>query len=169
LTRRLDDGDGTKVDGMTIRVKCPGCQQTLKATERHAGRTMRCPACRGSVTIPSLGARSDEETLDPFAEVAEEPALKQPAQPSTKPAKPKKTVAPKPQDVIEPALGPAISEDEVGEWLSAGGTPASPISTDEFIELPPQTPNWDGTTSTYDIAELGSDDPPPPKKRRKKT
>jgi hypothetical protein len=153
---------------MTIRVKCPSCQQTLKAEERHAGRTVRCPACRAPVAIPSLEATLGEETLDPFAEMAEGPAVEQREQRSPKHAKPKKAVAPKPQDVPGSAAAPSISEDEVGEWLSEGTSPPRPVRDEEFVELPPQTPNWDGTTSTYDIAEMGPDEPRPPKKRRKK-
>jgi hypothetical protein len=153
---------------MTIRVKCPSCQQTLKAEERHAGRTVRCPACRAPVTIPPVEVDSAEETLDPFADVAETPSVEQREQEPPKPARPKKKVAPKIDEATEPVAGPSVSEDDVGEWLSEGAAPP-PVPTEEFVELPPQTPNWDGTSSTYDIAEMGPDDPLPPKKRRKKS
>jgi hypothetical protein len=153
---------------MTIRVKCPSCQQTLKAEERHAGRTVRCPACRAPVTIPAIEVDSAEETLDPFADVAEAPVVPQREQESPKPAKPKKKVTPKAEEPTEAVAGPSISEDDVGEWLSEGAAPPT-VPTDEVVELPPQSPNWDGTSSTYDIAEIGPDEPLPPKKRRKKT
>jgi DNA-directed RNA polymerase subunit RPC12/RpoP len=152
---------------MTIRVKCPSCQQTLKAEDRHAGRTVRCPACRSPVTIPSPEPEPAEETLDPFADLAEPPPIEQSKQQTPAPSPTKKRPAPKPADKLEPEPAPTVSEDEVGEWLTEGLSPN--LVTEEVIELPPQSPNWDGTTSTYDIAEIGPDDPPPPKKRRKKS
>lgn len=152
---------------MTIRVKCPSCQQTLKAEERHAGRTVRCPACRAPVTIPAIEADPIEETLDPFAGAAEIPTVSKRGPEPPKPAKPKKKVSPKAEAATEPATGPSVSEDDVGEWLSEGAAP-QPVPTDEFVELPPQSPNWDGTSSTYDIAEIGPDEPLSPRKRRKK-
>jgi DNA-directed RNA polymerase subunit RPC12/RpoP len=151
---------------MTIRVKCPSCQQTLKAEERHAGRTVRCPACRSPVTIPSPEPEPAEETLDPFAELAEPPAVEQREQATPASSPPKKKPASKPAEKPEPAPAPTVSEDEVGEWLTEG-LATTPVA-EEIVELPPQSPNWDGTTSTYDIAEIGPDDPPPPKKRRRK-
>jgi hypothetical protein len=152
---------------MAIRVKCPACQQTLKAEERHAGRTVRCPACRAPVTIPPIQSEPGEETLDPFAGIAEVHAVEQREQEPSKPANPKKKVTPKSEAPSEPVTGPSVSEDDVGEWLSEGAA-RPPAPADEFVELPPQSPNWDGTSSTYDIAEMGPDEPPPLKKRRKK-
>ena len=153
---------------MTIRVKCPTCRQTLKAEERHAGRTVRCPACGNPVTIPAPEAPSTaEDILDPFADLAEPAAVdrREPEPPT--PPKLKKKPAPKPADKPDPEPAPTVSEDEVGDWLSEGYAP-KPVA-EEVVELPPQSPNWDGTTSTYDIAEIGPDDPPPQRKRRKKS
>jgi hypothetical protein len=150
---------------MAIRVKCSECQQTLKAEERHAGRTVRCPACRAPVTIPPIEPQFDEETLDPFADDAETPAVKE-REPD--PPQRQKKVEPKAAKAPETPAAPTISEDEVGEWLSEGAVP-QPDPAEEFVELPPQSPNWDGTTSTYDIAAMGPDDPPTPRKRRKKS
>jgi hypothetical protein len=149
---------------MAIRVKCAACQQTLKADERHAGRTVRCPACRSPVTIPSAEPEPARETLDPFADLAEAPAVEQREQEPPQPARVKKKLAPKAAETPEP--GPTISEDDVGEWLSEGVVPR-PTPIEEVVELPPQSPNWDGTTSTYDIAEMGADEPPPRKRRKK--
>ena len=151
---------------MTIRVKCPTCRQTLKAEERHAGRTVRCPACGKPVTIPEPDAPPPEDVLDPFADLAEPSAVDR-REPEPEPPKLKKKPASQPTDQPEPEPAPTVSEDEVGAWLTEGVAP--PRALDEVVELPPQSPNWDGTTSTYDIAEIGPDDPPPPKKRRKKS
>lgn len=149
---------------MTIRVKCPACRQTLKAEERHAGRTVRCPACREPVAIPlaaePAGASADDQ-LDPFADVAEVSVVESSPEPA-KPPRPVKKPAPKTAET-PPSTSPAVSEEEVGDWLTEG-LPPSPGFADEIIQLPPQTPNWDGTSSTYDVA----DEPPsPPRKRRK--
>jgi len=148
---------------MAIRVKCPSCQQTLKAEDRHAGKTVRCPACRSAVTIPAAEPPIVQETLDPFANAAEGTSLDR-INPGPPPQELKKKPAPKPDGSVNVRTAPTVSEEEVGEWLSEGLPPPSP---EEVAELPPQTPNWDGTTSTYDIAEVGPDDPPPRKRRRK--
>jgi ribosomal protein L37AE/L43A len=41
---------------MPIRVRCPGCGQSLNAPDRLAGKTAKCPACGNPVTIPAAAA-----------------------------------------------------------------------------------------------------------------
>ncbi len=154
---------------MTIRVKCPGCQQTLKAEPRHAGRTVRCPACSAAVTIPPPADPAPDEVLDPFADLAASPSAPPPAAP---PPRQPAAKAPASEESATPASPgqPEISEDEVGDWLLEGlDNPAGverPAPTD--VEPIVETPNWDGVSSTYDVVEGGSDDPPPPRRTRKR-
>src|SRR5690242_3680289 len=43
---------------MPIRVRCSGCQKTLKVPEKFAGKRIRCPVCQIAVQVPG-------ETFDP--------------------------------------------------------------------------------------------------------
>ncbi|MCX7014558.1 MAG: zinc ribbon domain-containing protein [Candidatus Sumerlaeota bacterium] len=38
---------------MPIRFNCPNCQSTLSIAEEHAGKTGKCPKCKGPVTVPA--------------------------------------------------------------------------------------------------------------------
>lgn len=140
---------------MSIRVKCGSCQQTLKAEDRYAGRTVRCPACREAIKIPEVApppvksAAEVEAALDPFAEAAAPPATPPPAKVAPKPRKPK----PAPQ--AEKPATPAVHENEIGDWLSEGQEVRSESAEPE-AEPVPQSPNWSGVAETYDIAEMGS-------------
>ena len=37
---------------MPIKISCPSCHKALKADERFAGKTTRCPRCQTEITIP---------------------------------------------------------------------------------------------------------------------
>ncbi len=155
---------------MSIRVKCPACAQTLKAEDRYAGRTVRCPGCREPLTIPAAPPPPPaEQSLDPFAEQVTSAPAPAEAPPVPAPPRPKKKSAKAPP--IAPT--PTIDEDEIGDLLSAGSPPPADEESPPEQGLPLQTPNWDGVASTYDLAEP---DPPaatdgaslPPKVRKKK-
>jgi biopolymer transport protein ExbD/DNA-directed RNA polymerase subunit RPC12/RpoP len=60
---------------MTIRFRCPRCNQTLKAADRFAGRTARCTACGTKVTVPAA-SESQPVSQEP---VDEGPTLSLPA------------------------------------------------------------------------------------------
>jgi len=49
-------------------VNCPSCQKPLATKPVHAGRTIRCPACRGAVPVP-LDLPEDAEDAPPAAPV----------------------------------------------------------------------------------------------------
>lgn len=38
---------------MPIQVECPVCNSRLRASDRSAGKTLKCPSCEGSVIVPS--------------------------------------------------------------------------------------------------------------------
>lgn len=42
---------------MPIRIVCPGCQKTLRAAEKLAGKSVRCPGCGAAVSIPAVTDR----------------------------------------------------------------------------------------------------------------
>jgi len=42
---------------MPIRIVCPGCHKTLRAEEKLAGKSVRCPGCRAAVSIPAVTER----------------------------------------------------------------------------------------------------------------
>jgi hypothetical protein len=53
---------------MSIRVSCPtaGCDLVLEVPHRHAGTTLRCPACAAEITIPADGAAAPADDLPPL-------------------------------------------------------------------------------------------------------
>lgn len=71
-----------------IRLRCAHCQQRLTIEERHAGRTLKCPACSQPVSVPpatsnvaSDSSDSDWPDLDGFLQdepVGELPAASRP-------------------------------------------------------------------------------------------
>ncbi len=58
-----------------IRFQCPACDETIKAVEMLAGKTVRCPKCRATVQVPAVSTPtgpapvsslgSDEKTSGP--------------------------------------------------------------------------------------------------------
>ena len=44
---------------MPIRLKCPACDKKLRAPERLAGKTLRCPNCREAVRVGDLISIAD--------------------------------------------------------------------------------------------------------------
>jgi len=42
-----------------IHVRCPHCHKALKAPEKCAGSSARCPGCGGKVAIPALKTAED--------------------------------------------------------------------------------------------------------------
>lgn len=57
---------------MTVSLLCPACQAKLKAPEASAGRTLRCPRCRQSITVPAStpAARQVQDRDDEIENVA---------------------------------------------------------------------------------------------------
>lgn len=41
---------------MAISVKCPGCDKTIRADEKYAGKVAACPGCGNKVRIPNQTA-----------------------------------------------------------------------------------------------------------------
>src|SRR5262245_25660021 len=41
---------------MAIEIHCPGCGRTLRVPDEHAGKQVRCPACRQLCTAPGGAA-----------------------------------------------------------------------------------------------------------------
>ena len=61
---------------MLFSLTCPACAVTLKAPDNAAGRTLRCPKCKGPVVVPAAdfsfdtshtgGASSSDDEDNPF-------------------------------------------------------------------------------------------------------
>ncbi len=52
---------------MPIRYRCPNCQKLLRAGSRSAGRSVACPACGDTHTVPETTTDA-EETTPPLAD-----------------------------------------------------------------------------------------------------
>ena len=97
---------------MTIRLKCPGCNNVLTVKDEMAGRVGKCPACQTAIKVPQ-----------PTAAASAPPAQQAPARPTAAappaqqaPARP--TAAPKAQASPAPAAAkskPAPEPEEVEE------------------------------------------------------
>lgn len=64
---------------MPISLSCPSCNRGLHTNEEYAGRTMKCPNCQSSVTIPTAGGPApppvpDDETDTAFPMGSAEPS-----------------------------------------------------------------------------------------------
>jgi len=46
-----------------MKVNCPNCQKLLQAPDQWAGRKVRCPGCKQTITLHRAGAGSDEDDL----------------------------------------------------------------------------------------------------------
>jgi len=77
-----------------IQVVCPHCRAQGKAPEKLAGKTLPCPKCKGSLTVPAL---SEDELLSVLDEA-----------PAPEPPRQKPTAAPARKAVIDDA-----AEDDV--------------------------------------------------------
>jgi len=59
----------------TIPFECPCCQRFLRVEAKHAGRLVRCPACRGLARVPGQANTPAVSADDPTT----------PLRPKTKP------------------------------------------------------------------------------------
>ena len=50
---------------MSIRVRCPGCQKSINAAEKYAGRKVQCPGCKTKLTIPGESVTLAEQNANP--------------------------------------------------------------------------------------------------------
>ena len=50
---------------MSIRVRCPGCQKSINAAEKYAGRTVQCPGCKTKLTIPVENVTLAKQNANP--------------------------------------------------------------------------------------------------------
>jgi hypothetical protein len=57
---------------MAIELKCPACGKGIKAPEKLAGRSARCPGCRRNVGIPTSPAAPPAEPFPGFDEFFDE-------------------------------------------------------------------------------------------------
>lgn len=60
---------------MPIRVRCSGCQKTLKVPEKFAGKRVRCPVCQTSVQVPGDPFDPSETATNALAATSAIPAL----------------------------------------------------------------------------------------------
>jgi DNA-directed RNA polymerase subunit RPC12/RpoP len=56
-------------DGALLWFPCPRCHTPLRAADTPAGRTLRCPACRGRVTVPDRPPDPPDDEDGPEAEL----------------------------------------------------------------------------------------------------
>ncbi len=49
----------------TLRTQCPGCDSTLKVSEKYWGKTVKCPKCGELLAIPMPSANRAENTPNP--------------------------------------------------------------------------------------------------------
>ncbi len=55
---------------MSIRIVCPGCGKAIKASDKYAGQSAKCPACSSTINVPAFDA-----TPVPTAFVASPPPV----------------------------------------------------------------------------------------------
>jgi len=55
---------------MSIRVKCPSCGKTVKASDKHAGKTAKCPGCGTPMQIPVQVAQAVPQAPQPATTAA---------------------------------------------------------------------------------------------------
>src|SRR5882724_8138358 len=51
-----------------MHVTCSNCQSKIRVPDSAAGKKGKCPKCGNVITIPSLGAPTDEPAPEPAAE-----------------------------------------------------------------------------------------------------
>jgi hypothetical protein len=54
-----------ELKGPPMKLACSSCQKTLRVRDDLAGRRIKCPSCRTTLTVPAL---DDLETLEPLVE-----------------------------------------------------------------------------------------------------
>lgn len=147
---------------LTTRVTCPACGAMWKAEERHAGRSISCPACRKPINIPAARQTSEapvSESVDPFAADAEKlfapPKVTPPVTAATNPAPHKPHAATK-------RLTPSKSEsaDSKEQTSSTKKTRPNPAATTPFNSESPraiQSPVDSPPEQLPGIVELSED------------
>ena len=56
-----------------FKVPCPGCNKSLKVSEKLAGKSRACPYCRATVRIPETPP-AEPESVFPNIQIVEKPA-----------------------------------------------------------------------------------------------
>ena len=102
-----------------IRMQCPGCGKTLKASEKYAGRSAQCPGCGQVVRLPRLKSEGGGGGVR-----AGVPGSPKHQKPPSAPPQPK------------PAPAPAVlAEDWLAMETAALSGPAAPL-----WDAPPSSP-----------------------------
>jgi len=113
---------------MTIRYKCAECGAAMNIDDELVGTEGNCPRCQTQFVVP--GAKSDPVPKTETAPKTE--AIPQPAAAGEK-------------KVRTPAAGAPLSEDDIGDFLSAEASPSSSsgeiASLDSDHELPTEQAN----------------------------
>ncbi len=146
---------------MAIRAGCANCGATLKAEDRHAGRTVPCPKCQSPVTLQAESPSN--EPIDPFAEDADA-LLSPPPPPAPRRSKPK----PKPQSPDQ-VCAPSARKTEPDQD-PAPSRPAS-LPEDSFADdasEPPADDSLDDSFPDLTEEELAGQAISPRKKKRKR-
>ena len=122
---------------MPIRIVCPGCQKTLRAAEKLAGKSVRCPGCGVAVSIPavSIPAANDRGAAATPATPANQPRLRSQARAADSAGRPAPPPAPSALDWWDDF----DADNPAGPVLPA--PPAAPTSRPEPVEpvRPPPT------------------------------
>jgi uncharacterized protein YxjI len=100
-----------------IQVKCanPACGKVLRVKDELAGKTVKCPACQASLTIPKAGAAAAAPAAKPAAAPAQKPAAPGGTKPVAKPA------------ATKPAAAGAVQKQAAGGKPAAAKAPAGAV------------------------------------------
>lgn len=117
---------------MNLTAVCTSCQKTLSVDEQHAGKKIRCPACKGIVQLPKATLTAPKKTAKSAA--PDEAAAKTPP---TKKRKPQEGDAERPR---RPARrrpkkrAPRPARDDGDIWSAPLSSYSSPALAEEDYE-----------------------------------
>lgn len=119
---------------MNITAKCSSCQKVLSVGQEHAGKKIRCPACKGIVQLPKAKLASSSK---PSPESPQAPATKMKQRPPEDAAQVKRS--PKKRPKRQPKKRPRPASDDI--WAAPLSSYSSPEIAEEDYEeygLPPK-------------------------------
>jgi phage FluMu protein Com len=144
---------------MKITAQCSSCSKTLAVGEQHAGKKIRCPACKGVVQLPAAAAA---ESQKPRSAAPEAVAKKKPVRGSQNPKKdvPRKSAAHARTDQAPKKRRrkkrTRESDDIWNQPLSSYGSPAIEEDDYDSLGIPPRKKRSDESVGTNSRRESSS-------------
>ncbi len=141
---------------MPLEIQCPKCNERYSCPERHAGKTIPCPNCKGPIQVPKSAEKTDSPS-------EEKPQSKEASAEAWSIQTPEgREIGPLAKSTLDQLVlskdfsGSLIRKDDASEWEPIGNVyPAFAPKESKESREPPETPGEAWFIQTPEGQEIG--------------